>query len=662
MAREQLEIIIDGKSKGAVDATKQAEGAMSKLGNTLKGMAIAGGVLFLAKKGFDAMSEAIKKTIGFLKDCIEAAAEEELQIAKLNQALKSTGNYTDEVSESLLKYASSLQEVTMYGDETIIGVEAMLATFKLTEEEIKIATQATLDLAAATGQDLQSAAILMGKAMVGEVGMLKRYGIIVDENKYAAEGWQAVIEEINVEFGGQAVAQGETYTGMVERMKNSFGDMKEKVGNALIPTIEKLMNWFTEGEDIIGAFGAKIGETASPFEKLQGWIGEATTKVQNFLELHWDDMVLVVSTAWEKVSEFIEKLKEADYTKVQDGIGRIKDAFDHLSGDKKEGIEGANYSLQEFIDLTGEVLHAIGTIIGSLKALWATIYFVFGGAIQEVVTLVELLTLAGPIVLSLGSDTTSIEKFNQAVKDMNDWSAKAWQDMEDAWIGFAEFFEEETKETVEETAHEWEWLKHKSEQEMAEMVDRVLPSWHLLQEESTREMAVMSELVRGSLQEVEDKGIIVGSYPYPQITLTDNTAQIKTAHINLQNFINSMRGTHIESTHTITTIHRTITAGTVGAAISQRQVGGSIRKTEFARDLNIPIFEGEAVLPAPVVRAIKENRGSFAGINMSRTGGATINVNVTGNYISEDRDEEELAERIGKVIITKLDQQGALTG
>ena len=123
-----------------------------------------------------------------------------------------------------------------------------------------------------------------------------------------------------------------------------------------------------------------------------------------------------------------------------------------------------------------------------------------------------------------------------------------------------------------------------------------------------------------------------------------------------------MRGTHIESTHTITTIHRTITAGTVGAAISQRQVGGSIRKTEFARDLNIPIFEGEAVLPAPVVRAIKENRGSFAGINMSRTGGATINVNVTGNYISEDRDEEELAERIGKVIITKLDQQGALTG
>ena len=94
---------------------------------------------------------------------------------------------------------------------------------------------------------------------------------------------------------------------------------------------------------------------------------------------------------------------------------------------------------------------------------------------------------------------------------------------------------------------------------------------------------------------------------------------------------------------------------------ANRQSGGTIRDNAFASDLNIPLFKGEAVLPAPVVKAIKEGRGSFAGLG---GGGSNVNltVNVTGNNIAEPADEDRLADKVGNKIIQNLRLQGTLTG
>jgi len=614
--KETIIINIDGKSTGAVNATKKTESAISQLGGVLKKMAIAGGALFLAKKGFDIFSAALKKTISFLKSSTEAAAFQELQIKKLDTALKSTGNYTEKVSKALQDYASSLQNVTMYGDETIIGVEAMLATFKLSEEQIKVATQATLDLAAATGQDLQSAAILLGKAMVGETGMLKRYGIIVDENKLKSEGWRAVIEEINTEFGGQAVAQGETYTGMIARMKNAFGDMKEKVGEALIPTLKKLVDWFTKGSDIIGPFGQKIGETASPFEKLKSWVGEATEKFRNFLELNWDKIIGLAESTFEKIENFITIVKEADYSEIQQGIKDLGAAFGILIGDSSSGITGADKKYQEFINTVGRSIQTVATIAVWFKAIGDTIYFVVGTITNSIAILIEFLGALGLWFISVGTEgQKEFEHVDLMMQALKDTTIEGYEHMKESWSTFIEFMDDSTSTTTKE--------------------------------------------VKSNLEEIKKKGIEVGGYSYPQITFTDNTNEVRKHIDTLQEAINKLRGKNI--TNTITTIYKETRVATMSPwSPWGRQSGGLARKNEYAPDLRIPIFQGEAVLPASIVRAIKENRGSFAGLN-SRSGN-TIKINVSGNYIADDRDEEELAERIGNIIVRKLDEQGALTG
>ena len=170
MAKEELEIIIDGDASGAKDAAKQANKAMGGLGNTLKKMAIAGGALFLAKKAFDAIGESMRKVIDFTKESIKLAGIQEKAEKKLATSLETAGIHTEGASERLKEYAASLQLVTTFGDETIIEVEAMLATFGASEEVIMDATQATLDMASAMDMDLKAAAILMGKAIAGETG------------------------------------------------------------------------------------------------------------------------------------------------------------------------------------------------------------------------------------------------------------------------------------------------------------------------------------------------------------------------------------------------------------------------------------------------------------------------------------------------------------
>jgi len=187
--------------------------------------------------------------IGLLtKKVIELASAQELAEKKLEAAMRSTGRYNVNLMDSFKTYASALQATTAIGDETILGVMAMLQTFKLEEDVLKDATKATLDLAKATGQDLMSAAILVGKAAVGETGMLSRYGIIVDEAAYKAKGFQAVLEEINMEFGGQAAAQAETFAGKIGMMKSYFGDLLEKIGDMIIknPVVLKAIDAVTE--------------------------------------------------------------------------------------------------------------------------------------------------------------------------------------------------------------------------------------------------------------------------------------------------------------------------------------------------------------------------------------------------------------------------------
>ena len=206
-----------------MDKVKQNVSAGAKIMSTaLTAMAVAGTAAIL--------------------DLAKSAGEQELAEVKLSQAMKQVGKYSDEAFNHLKDYATALQTSTTFGDEAIMSVEEMLMRFGAEGPLLDKLTKATLDLAAAKGMDLVAAADLVSKSVGSTTNALTRYGITVEGDVGSTERLQMAVDNITKLFGGAAQAQAETYLGRIQQISNRFGDLKEKIGMALLPVMNKLLD------------------------------------------------------------------------------------------------------------------------------------------------------------------------------------------------------------------------------------------------------------------------------------------------------------------------------------------------------------------------------------------------------------------------------------
>lgn len=166
-----------------------------------------------------------------LKASIDAAKVQEDAVNSLNVALKVTGRFTQQASQDFQEYASSIQRATKFGDEAILQSAALIQQLGNTsQEDLKRATQATVDLASALRIDLNTAALLVGKAAAGEVGTFSRYGLTIQKGANNAETFARALDAINKKFGGTAAQQVNTYSGATQQLSNAFGDVLEQIG------------------------------------------------------------------------------------------------------------------------------------------------------------------------------------------------------------------------------------------------------------------------------------------------------------------------------------------------------------------------------------------------------------------------------------------------
>ena len=111
----------------------------------------------------------------------DAAETQRLAVSRLELSLKNIGKFTPEASQEMQNFASSLQQVTVVGDEMILAGMAQISMLgELSGDALKKATVASLDLSAAIGVDFQTASMLMARAAAGNTAMLSRYGITLE--------------------------------------------------------------------------------------------------------------------------------------------------------------------------------------------------------------------------------------------------------------------------------------------------------------------------------------------------------------------------------------------------------------------------------------------------------------------------------------------------
>lgn len=272
----KMEKSIDDFSKDSSRNLSAFQTAMSTAAGFLASQVVLG-----AFNGLRRAAAALFET--FVTDGVKAAQVQEDAINQLNTALALSGQYSKDTSQEMQEYASSLQSVTRYGDETILQTSALIQSLGgLEKDGLKRATTATVDLAAALGIDLKAAATLVGKAATGEISSFTRYGVVIEKGATSAETFTNALTALETKFGGTAANQVKTYSGTVQQAENTFGDLTETVGFTITQN-QALVSVISEVESSISGLNGELGANNQHYKILvgEGIVGvlDATAKM-----------------------------------------------------------------------------------------------------------------------------------------------------------------------------------------------------------------------------------------------------------------------------------------------------------------------------------------------------------------------------------------------
>lgn len=205
---------------------------------------------------------------------VKAFAEAEEAQNRLSFAFEKFPALADTSIAALQELNSELQRKTRFDDDAIASGQAVLAQFGLTGTQLRRLTPLLLDYAARTGKDLTTAAEDLGKALLGQGRALKEIGVDFSDTGSLVGNFDSLMLSLSDSVGGFAEQDAETAAGKLQMLQNRFGDIQEVIGAALMPSLERLMDWFDgEGMEALEGFGSWLSDEGIPaVEGFVGWL------------------------------------------------------------------------------------------------------------------------------------------------------------------------------------------------------------------------------------------------------------------------------------------------------------------------------------------------------------------------------------------------------
>ncbi|HUF69817.1 MAG TPA: hypothetical protein VMM79_14330 [Longimicrobiales bacterium] len=211
-------------------------------------------------------------------------AQEATQIwALLDNAVTNAGESYAAVLPQIRASAAAFQRSTRFGDEDFARALTEVLTITNDYAQALRNMDVVLDLAAAKHIDLKTAAQLVGRALVGDTGTLKRYGIVV------AEGADAV-EVMRERFKGAAEKEGKSLGARIVQLTNFWADFKEEVGRAVFETdaatgsMESLVDVLQTATDWVAANREEINQLVTKLAEATVGVGKLIVKLVELSE------------------------------------------------------------------------------------------------------------------------------------------------------------------------------------------------------------------------------------------------------------------------------------------------------------------------------------------------------------------------------------------
>jgi len=216
----ETERALDGVEKGAGKSDKTLGGLWKQF---------AAGQLAV-----DALKKAYETLKGVGEAAIKGAIDEEKAENDLKAALEITGRTIEGNLKHYLDFAQAKMAVTTYTHEEIQATQTLLLQLtNLDQKGIDRATKGSMGLATTMGIDLHSATMMVTKAMEGNYMALGRVGIKVNETMTAEQKQAYVLERLDSLYQ-RSVKETDTFGGSLKQLKNSWGELLETAGTAVI--------------------------------------------------------------------------------------------------------------------------------------------------------------------------------------------------------------------------------------------------------------------------------------------------------------------------------------------------------------------------------------------------------------------------------------------
>jgi len=226
-----IPIISEFSDKGikkAIAEFKQLEGAGAKSA-------------FALKKAMLPAVAVIGTLAAGLTVATKAAVEDQKAQDLLAQQLRTSAMATDDVIASNEEFISGMSRAFAVADDELRPAMANLVRSTGSVETAQSLMNTALDIAAATGKDLETVTLALGKAANGQTAALTKLDPSLKGVIDSSSSLDDITNALATSFGGAATVAAESFDGRMKGMKIALDETKESIGAALLPVLEQLL-------------------------------------------------------------------------------------------------------------------------------------------------------------------------------------------------------------------------------------------------------------------------------------------------------------------------------------------------------------------------------------------------------------------------------------
>ncbi|NBU61077.1 MAG: hypothetical protein EBS27_04810, partial [Actinobacteria bacterium] len=171
----------------------------------------------------------------------KAAVEDQKAQDLLAQQLRTSAMATDDVIAQNEQFISSMSMSKAVADDELRPAMANLVRSTGSVEVAQNLMSTALDIAAATGKDLETVTMALGKAANGQTAALTKLDPSLKGVIDSSSTLDDITNALSVSFGGAADVAAQSYEGRMKSMKIAMDETKESIGAALLPALQKLL-------------------------------------------------------------------------------------------------------------------------------------------------------------------------------------------------------------------------------------------------------------------------------------------------------------------------------------------------------------------------------------------------------------------------------------